>query len=108
MAKLFAVLLAACVVLQALTLWRVWAPGRANSPQLVTIDPSQTLSVDVERSCDVDVNLRDANLITPLRVELAGSSLILPLPVSIDNVTTSDELEVNLYNHMITGGDPIP
>jgi hypothetical protein len=100
-------LLTASVCLQGLILWRVWEPESDERVRTVRIQPEESIPVDVTRSCEIEVTVENASY-EPIPISLERNGLISPLSVSLDGIGTTEELNVNLQNHYILSGDPIP
>jgi hypothetical protein len=96
-------LLTASVCLQGLILWRVWEPESDERVRTVRIQPEESIPVDVT----LEVTVENASY-EPIPISLERNGLISPLSVSLDGIGTTEELNVNLQNHYILSGDPIP
>ena len=66
------------------------------------------LRLPVRSNAPVPVSITDVSTLDNLPVSIEDVGAFVRLPVSIDEISTSDELEIKLSNHYILRGDPIP
>ncbi|MCH8840148.1 MAG: hypothetical protein IH831_05630 [Planctomycetes bacterium] len=90
-------------------------PIDVNVQNTVDVEVENTFPIEVEvkNISPIEVKIEDiASYAGTLDVEVQNTSLDVEVQntvdVSIDDISTTDELRVNLFNHYITGGDPIP
>jgi hypothetical protein len=85
------------------------------SPSAVLREPLEVvLSEPIQLSEPVEVETGYGGL--SVAIDSVSPSVALPvaiessiaLPIEVEGVSTFDELNVNLRNHFIVGGDPIP